>query len=113
MVLAANDKIWNEVKFLGLRGILPDAVAKAIRDAAKPKDSTSVGIGAVCVLNGKQDLAFDGDLRPFIGTSVRMVKILKSGLVDVETMDGRPLPCPVPQRNLIGMQLSSGSAKTI
>jgi hypothetical protein len=32
-----NEKIWNDIKYLGFRGVIPDKVAEAIREAAAPK----------------------------------------------------------------------------
>jgi hypothetical protein len=43
--------------------------------------------GTLCVLNGKMDLGIYTELRPLIGTTVRVVKVCKSGLVQIETMD--------------------------
>lgn len=49
-------------------------------------------------LNGNGDLAFDGDLRPYIGHEVEFVKVTKSGLIQVRGADGKLVS--VPKRNL-------------
>ena len=52
-------------------------------------------------LNGRGDLAFDGEIKPYIRTEVTLVKITKSGLYQVRALDGTLLS--VPKRNLDGL----------
>jgi len=50
------------------------------------------------ILNGDGDLAMDGHIRPYIQTTVEVVKITKSGLYQIRTHDGKLFS--VPKRNL-------------
>jgi hypothetical protein len=44
MMLAANDAVWTQIKYLGFYGVLPESVAAVIRRDAgpKPKEETNV-----------------------------------------------------------------------
>lgn len=50
------------------------------------------------VLNGAGDLAMDGDIRPWIGSIVQIVKKTKSGMYQIRTNGGDLYS--VPKRNL-------------
>jgi hypothetical protein len=49
-------------------------------------------------LNGRRDLAWESELRPYIGSRVEIVKTCKSGLIQIRTSDGGLYS--VPKRNL-------------
>lgn len=60
----------------------------------------TIRAGTICILNGLHDLGIYRGLRPFIDTQVRVVKVCRSGLIELETLDGQRLPSPVALRNL-------------
>ncbi|MFW9876259.1 MAG: hypothetical protein ACFFG0_24425 [Candidatus Thorarchaeota archaeon] len=57
-------------------------------------------IGTMCIINGYGDLAMDGELKPFIRERipVKIIKKVKSGLIQVELTPGKFRS--VPQKNL-------------
>lgn len=57
-------------------------------------------------LNGSRDLAMDGDIRPYIGQLVDLVKITKAGLYQIRTSDGQLFS--VPKYNLTERSPDSG-----
>jgi hypothetical protein len=56
--------------------------------------------GTVCLLNGLHDIGIYSEFRPFIDTQVRVIKVCQSGLVQIETMEGKLLPFPIAACNL-------------
>jgi hypothetical protein len=56
--------------------------------------------GTPCTLNTDADLWFEADARPFIGAACEVVKVCKSGLIQVRLMSDPRQVYSAPKRNV-------------
>jgi hypothetical protein len=66
----------------------------------KPATASPLEPAVICKVNGKGDIACDGDNKRFVGKECKFIKITKSGLYHVSLLDDKKATASLPKRNI-------------